>query len=102
MNSFLYFIKITLWYDFYLTITSLLPILNENHIIVLVEEIGATIKARRKLLGLTQPHLADLADVSINTLYKIERGQTNPTLEVLEKILEVLGMELELKIKKLN
>ena len=76
--------------------------MNENHIIVLVEEIGATIKARRKLLGLTQPHLADLADVSINTLYKIERGQTNPTLEVLEKILEVLGMELELKIKKLN
>lgn len=69
---------------------------------MLVKEIGATIKARRKLLGLTQPHLADLADVSINTLYKIERGQTNPTLEVLEKILEVLGMELELKIKKLN
>ena len=69
---------------------------------MLVEEIGAAIKARRKLLGLTQTHLADLADVSINTLYKIERGQTNPTLEVLEKILEVLGMELELKIKKLN
>ena len=69
---------------------------------MLVQQIGATIKARRKLLGLTQPHLAELADISVNTLYKIERGQTNPTLEVLEKIMDVLGLELEVKIKQLN
>lgn len=69
---------------------------------MLVQQIGSTIKARRKLLGLTQPHLAELADISVNTLYKLERGQTNPTLEVLEKIMDVLGLELELKIKQLN
>ncbi len=69
---------------------------------MLVQEIGAAIKARRKALGLTQPHLAELAEISTNTLYKIERGQTNPTLEILEKIFEVLGLELSVAVKQLN
>ena len=69
---------------------------------MLIQEIGTAIKVRRKSLGLTQPHLAELADISINTLYKIERGQTNPTLEVLEKIFEVLGLELSVTVKQLN
>jgi len=40
-----------------------------------------------------------LAKVSTNTLYKLERGQNNPSLEVLNKLAEVLGMELILKVK---
>ena len=64
------------------------------------KEIGGTIRDRRKELGITQPHLADLAEVSVNTLYKIERGQNNPTLEVLSKITDVLGLELKIEIKK--
>lgn len=63
-------------------------------------EIGKNIKERRKGLHITQPHLAELAGISVNTLYKIETGQANPTLEVLGKIAEVLGMELKLEIKK--
>ncbi len=62
--------------------------------------IGNTVKNRRKELGITQPHLAELAKVSTNTLYKIERGQGNPTLKVLNKLAEVLGMELKLEVKK--
>ena len=62
--------------------------------------IGNTVKNRRKELGITQPHLAELAKVSTNTLYKIERGQGNPTLKVLDKLAEVLGMELKLEVKK--
>ncbi|MEL6656968.1 MAG: helix-turn-helix domain-containing protein [Bacteroidota bacterium] len=69
---------------------------------MLVQQIGSVIKARRKALGLTQPHLAELAEISTNTLYKIERGQTNPTLEILEKIFEVLGLELSVTVKQLN
>lgn len=72
----------------------------QNHIIMLVEELGLVIKNRRKELKITQPHLAELANISINTLYKIERGQSNPTLEVMIKIAEVLGMELKLEIIK--
>ncbi|TVQ93495.1 MAG: transcriptional regulator [Bacteroidetes bacterium] len=66
---------------------------------MLVEQIGETIRNRRKELKITQPHLAELAGVSINTLYKLERGQGNPSLDVLNKLAEVLGMELKLQIK---
>ena len=68
---------------------------------MLVKQIGEAIKNRRKELNITQPHLAELANVSTNTLYKIERGQANPTLEVLNKIVEVLGMELILEVKNM-
>jgi transcriptional regulator with XRE-family HTH domain len=69
---------------------------------MLDKEIGAGIKFRRKFLKITQPDLAEMAMISVNTLYKIERGQGNPTLDVLEKILVVLGYELKLQIKQMN
>jgi y4mF family transcriptional regulator len=59
---------------------------------MLANTIGKTIKDRRKELGITQPHLAELANISTNTLYKLERGQGNPTLDVLYKLAEVLGL----------
>ena len=65
-----------------------------------VSEIGYAVKNRRKTLGITQPHLAELAGVSVNTLYKMERGEANPTLEVVAKLADVLGMELTLTVKK--
>ncbi len=68
---------------------------------MLVKSIGETIKNRRRELNITQPHLAELAKVSTNTIYKIERGQGNPSLEVLGKLVEVLGMEIILKVKNL-
>jgi transcriptional regulator with XRE-family HTH domain len=43
--------------------------------------------------------LAKLAEISTNTLYKLERGQGNPSLDVLEKLAEVMGMEIKLEIK---
>ena len=55
--------------------------------------LGRSIKSRRKALRVTQPQLADLAGISVNTLYKIEREQANPTLETLTKIADTLGME---------
>lgn len=67
---------------------------------MLVNTIGETVKIRRKELGITQPHLAELAKVSTNTLYKLERGQGNPSLDVLIKIADVLGLELRLDLKK--
>lgn len=63
-------------------------------------EIGAQIKGRRKILRITQPDLAEMAGISINTLYKIERGQANPTVEILNKVADILGMELKLEVKQ--
>jgi y4mF family transcriptional regulator len=67
---------------------------------MLVAQIGQTLKERRKELNLTQPHLAELADISTNTLYKLERGQGNPSLDVLSRLAEVLGMEIRLEVKR--
>jgi y4mF family transcriptional regulator len=58
------------------------------------------LKARRVDLGVTQNYLADLAGVGLRTLKKIEGGKGNPTFETLNKLAEVLGMELKLEVKK--
>ena len=61
--------------------------------------IGNAIKERRKMLKITQRTLAELAGVGINTLTKIERNEGNPSLDVLERILDTLGLELQIGIK---
>lgn len=67
---------------------------------MLVRDFGIAFKNRRKELDITQPHLAELAQISINTLYKLEKGQGNPTINVINKLAEVLGMELIFQVKK--
>ncbi len=69
---------------------------------MLVETLGRTIQQRRKALRITQPNLAELAGISVNSLYKIERGGSNPTLEMIEKIARVLGLEVKLEVRKLT
>ena len=67
---------------------------------MLVKEMCQKIKERRHTLGITQPDLAEMAGISKNTLYKIETGQANPTFKVLNKIADILGMEITMTIKK--
>ncbi|MFT6244487.1 MAG: y4mF family transcriptional regulator [Salibacteraceae bacterium] len=69
---------------------------------MLITELGKSIKARRKTLGITQVHLADLAGVNSNTIIRIENGKINPSIEVINSIVDVLGMEITLSIKKHN
>lgn len=76
--------------------------MHQNHTIMGNNIIGKTIQQRRKELKITQSSLAELAEISINTLYKIERGEANPTLDILQKIADVLGLELTLITKKTN
>jgi transcriptional regulator with XRE-family HTH domain len=68
---------------------------------MLIKALGNTIKARRKILGITQAHLAELAELNINTVIRIENGKINPTVIVVNSIADVLGMELTLSVKKL-
>ena len=67
---------------------------------MLVKKIGEAIKNRRKELKITQPHLAELAQISVNTLYKLEKGEGNPSMDVLNKLAEVLGMEITFEVIK--
>lgn len=64
-------------------------------------ELIKTIKARREVLQVTQEHLAELSGVGLRTLKQFESGKGNPTLATIQKIADVLGMELCLKIKSL-
>lgn len=63
--------------------------------IVKMKEIGQIIKLRRQYLKVTQQALADLADVGVNTVVAIERGQGNPRASTLMQLLDVLGLKLE-------
>lgn len=60
------------------------------------------LKERREMLGVTQEHLAELANVGLRTLKSIESGKGNPTFETMNKLADVLGMELKLEVKKKN
>ena len=51
------------------------------------------------MLNITQRTLAELAGVSINTLTKIEREEGNPSLDVLEKVMETLGLDIKIVVK---
>ncbi|MDR2916903.1 MAG: helix-turn-helix domain-containing protein [Tannerella sp.] len=60
------------------------------------------IKQRRVVLGITQQDLADFSGVGLRTIRQIEAGKGNPSIETLGKILEALGLEMDLKIKHLD
>ncbi|HOJ90972.1 MAG TPA: helix-turn-helix transcriptional regulator [Saprospiraceae bacterium] len=58
-----------------------------------------TIKERRESLKVTQETLAALSGIGLRTLKQFESGKGNPTIHTLQKLSDVLGMELCLKIK---
>ncbi len=58
------------------------------------------IKNRRSLLGITQQDLADISGVGLRTIKEIETGKGNPSVNTLVKILNALGMELDVMIKR--
>lgn len=62
-------------------------------------QVGETIKQRRQRLDIRQKDLADLAEVGLRTLIAIENGTSNPSFETLTKIVDVLGLELNLAVK---
>lgn len=65
-------------------------------------ELLKKLKERRETLMITQEYLAELSGVGLRTLKAIESGRGNPTFETLNKLVEVLGLEIKLEIKKVN
>ena len=64
------------------------------------QEIGYRIQGRRQSLNIKQEDLAELTGITTRTIYAIESGIGNPSLSTLEKIADVLGLELRIDIKK--
>jgi len=63
------------------------------------EVLVRTIKERREIMQVTQETLADLSGVGLRTLKQFESGKGNPTLLTMQKLADVLGMEVCLKLK---
>jgi len=67
-----------------------------------LDDLIKTIKERREMLNVTQATLAELSGVGLRTLKQFESGKGNPTLLTLQKLADVLGMEISMQVKKLN
>ncbi len=62
-------------------------------------DIADQIKARRKVLSISQSDLAEMSGVSLATIKNIERGAGNPSYETVAKLLDVLGLEMIFKVR---
>jgi len=61
-----------------------------------VSNIQEKIKKERNKQGISQDRLSKLADVTYNTIIKIESGaNTNPTINTLTKIAKALGVSVD-------
>lgn len=59
------------------------------------ETIGSNLKAKRSALGMSQKEVAQLSGLSERSYGKLERCQSNVTLDTLEAIMQGLGLTWE-------
>ena len=62
--------------------------------------LAEVIKSRRKALDISQQDLAEMAGIGLATIKDIERGKGNPSIGTVSKIMDVLGMEIEYKVRQ--
>jgi len=63
--------------------------------------IGKNIKQYRQNKELSQDKLSKLADLSLNTVVKIELDESpNPTIETIQRIAKALGVSVDDLLKK--
>jgi transcriptional regulator with XRE-family HTH domain len=65
-------------------------------------KIGELIQKRRLQLKLTQKDVAEMTGMTFKSISEIELGIRNPTLNTLNKILEILGLAISVQIKIMN
>jgi len=63
-------------------------------------DLKEVMKSRRKTLSISQLDLAEMAEVSLATVKDIEQGKGNPSLATVNKIIEVLGMEMIFQVRQ--
>jgi transcriptional regulator with XRE-family HTH domain len=74
-------------------------ILNIWRVVLNTTETGKIIRERRRVLGIDQRTAAELSGVSAHTFSDIESGKGNPTVKILCKVLDALGLEMRIQIK---
>ena len=64
--------------------------------------IGQEIRKRRQELRLTHQSLADMSGVSVRMIKSIEGNYANPSMKTVEKLLQALGLGLEITENRKN
>ena len=61
-----------------------------------ISQIGKNLKKLRKQKDLSQDRLSKLADISYNTVIKLESGGiTNPSIDTLQKLTKALNVSVD-------
>lgn len=84
------------------TITGLLSQITSEIRIILpmtLDEIGALIRKRRDYFGISQEALSEMSQLGIRTIHQIETGKGNPSFSTLQKLLNILGLDIVVLIK---
>ena len=63
---------------------------------------GALFRARREETRISQKDLSELTGLSVHTISDIEGGKGNPTIEVLLRLCEYLGLRIAIEPGKLE
>ena len=61
-------------------------------------KIGKIIKKRRMELNLELKDLQDYSGVNYVSISDIENGKANPTIKTVEKLLDALGMQINIEV----
>jgi Predicted transcriptional regulator with C-terminal CBS domains len=87
--------------DYYLHFRVIISIFEPKVYFIGLMNLQEVMKSRRKTLSLSQQDLAEMAGIGLSTVKDIERGQGNPSLATISKILEVLGMEMIFQVRQM-
>lgn len=60
------------------------------------------LRDRRIELSVSQELLSELSGVNVRTIKQLENNQGNPTITTLQKLAEVLGLEIRLEVKGIH
>jgi len=52
------------------------------------------------VLQISQQTLSEVSGIAVHTLSNIEAGKGNPTVDTLNRVLDVLGMEIRVEVKE--
>ena len=61
----------------------------------LAASFGSAVRRHRELLRLSQENLADRSGLDRTYISGVERGIRNPTLQVMQKLADALGVDLD-------
>lgn len=62
--------------------------------------IGETVRTERRRQGLDQATLAMVADVAVRSVHRVEHGEATVRMDILERILQALGLELDVRARR--